>query len=187
MPNNTEVRLVYVRMDDFLDKKLLEEYLHEVSMLKKKERLKQTIDEAKAKKIYAKTKERAMSRNSIEDDSEFKLRDAVYLPVHIERNLETVESYEKNKDNPEFYPKLDPGEAPKGGKIIDFPTEIITTRSKFVAARTEQIFQKERQEFHQGMKNLRPADYDMSAFQDEEPDEGCVIFTKAKPKKKKGK
>lgn len=150
--------------------------------------MKQTIDEAKAKKIYSKTRERARDAQPADQDSEFILRDNKYLPAHIERNLETVESFEKNKDNPELYPKLDPGELPKGAKIIDFPTEIITTKAKLAVHMTQETLNKDRQKQLDIMKGLRPDGYGQDGDFDEPPEGGFVIFTKGKSKKnKKGK
>ena len=105
---------MFVKLEGLLDKRNFDEYVYRYQNLCKAEKIKKKREDDQLNKIYKRNgnRQRYDRKNSLQND-EFVVSPEYQLSKVRLDELETEESYEKNKKNPDLYPSLrtdDPGE-----------------------------------------------------------------------------
>lgn len=189
MPDNTDIRFVFVKLDDLLDKYALSDYISKYQNLKRAEKSKKRREDDQISKYYARREQRNGSTNLKNQDS-----DDFFLPLEdmgpkIKADqIETEESYERNKNNPEFYPSLN---TKVGEEDKEFQS-LSTTKKNLANAAVQKIFEMEEKKMQEKLRKLS----EKEPVKDEEPTEedierefqaNAIVIIKKPGKKKKGR
>lgn len=107
LPDNTELKFVVLRMEDFLSPETFELYIKELRSSMREEKRLEHLEDRKAekrKKIYEEREKRKQSGENFGNSFPKYTKEMVELfDADI---LETQETFEQNKNNPEMYPEL---------------------------------------------------------------------------------
>lgn len=189
MPDNTDIRFVFAKLDDLLSKSALSEYISKYQNLKKVEKSKKRREDEQMSKYYqrnGKGKGSAHLSNKSEDD--FVLTPAGLGPKIKVDELETEESYERNKNNPELYPSLSSG----AKESDDGFTSLSHTNKHLANHAVQKIFEMEEKKMQEKLRKLSSTSPPQEYEQTEEDIErefqaNSIVIIKKAGKKKKGK
>lgn len=189
LPDNTEVRFVFVKLDDFLDKETLNQYIFKYQCLKKAEKVKQKRDEDRLNKIYSHTsKPHGKMSQDFQDEEELCLTQAGFGPKIRLADLETEESFERNKNNPDFYPSLkteDPGGAQRKASQGHTNHHLANDAVKKILELEERFMQEKLKKLAEARAPVEPKELDEEEI-DSQFQANMITIVK-KPKKKKGR
>ena len=175
MPLETEYNLLAIRMGDLLSDKDMNSYMLEMGALKKEVQLKEAQEEKKVNQYMKKLKIRETRRLKKKLSAELEQRSTIVLP-----NMETEESFARNKDNPELYPELVSENSKTDEKFEDFKKQ----ESQF-------WYDKRNQRLNQTSGDQVRKDSGLSEEMRENSgaeDDGLIFVSKKKKKKRrKGK
>ena len=187
-------------MDDYLDRSPLEEYIFALQEFRKQQKAEKFKEEARLKRFFERNAQRLTEEKLADNDH------PNYHQFSLEFEPEiTDEFYEKNHNNPAYFPVLKgedqkepPDEADEFGAL---KKPIGSTRSKIVSSETARILEMEKRLMEEQAKKLRPAEYDKKKdiikgpnWNDEvefDKEEGGIphdiLIVKKQKKKKNGK
>jgi hypothetical protein len=189
LPENTDIRFVFVKMDDMLDKQAMSSYISQYQNLRKIEKSKKRREDEQLARIYKRNggDNTSGNLNRHHDD------DFVYIPPGIGPKikvdeLETEESYERNKNNPELYPSLktEKSEEDEGFHPLS------TTNKHLAGNAVQKIFEMEEKKMQEKIRKLSAN----QPVREEEPTEedferefqaNSIVIIKKPSKKKKGR
>lgn len=189
LPDNTEVRFVFIKLDDFLDKETLNQYIFKYQCLKKAEKIKKKRDDDRLNRIYSQhSNQQGKNMLGSNDNDEFCLTQNSFLPKISLAELETEESFERNKHNPEIYPSLktevEVGDPKKG--LPGFTSHHIANDAVKKILELEERFMQEKLKKLAGIPNPEePAEPDEEEL-DRQFQANMITIIK-KPRKKKGR
>lgn len=189
LPDNTEIRFVFVKLDGLLDKRSLDEYIYRYQNLRKAEKIKKKREDDQLNRIYKRNtnRQRYDNRNSLQDDEFVMSPEYQRAKVRLDE-LETEETYEKNKNNPDLYPSLrteHSGEA-RGKTYLGSTNKTVANNA------VQKIFEMEEKIMQEKLRQIYA---NKPAKESHEPDEeelerdfhaNSIVIIK-KSKKKKGK
>lgn len=177
-------------MDGLLGKRGLEDYIYRYQNLRKAEKNKKRREDDQLNKIYQRNANRQPqdSKNALQDE-EFELTPAYQRPRVRLDDLETEESYEKNKNNPELYPSLKMDDSGGTGGQARFGA----TNKNIANNAVKKILELEEKYMQEKLRKLSA---NQPAKEAREPDEeelerelqgNSIVIIKKPSKKKKGK
>lgn len=180
---------MFVKLDEMLDKSALADYILKYQNLKKIEKSKKRKEDDLIAKYYArKNKQNGSERHSNKDDDDFILPLADVGPKIKASDLETEESYERNKDNPAFYPSLKTSNV---GKNEEFQS-LSTTNKNLANIAVQKIFEMEEKKMQEKIRKLSSNPTPIEEEQTEEDFErefqaNAITIIKKPGKKKKNR
>lgn len=189
MPDNTDIRFVFVKLDDLLDKYALSDYLAKYQSLKKGEKSKKRREDDQLARYYARRQQTKGSSqlNGQGNDDYFLPLDNIGPKIKVEE-LETEESYERNKNNPEFYPSLKSNDS----NINHEFHALSTTKKNLTNSALQNIYEMEEKKMQEKFRKLSSN----QPVPEEEPTEedierefqaNAIVIIKKPGKKKKGR
>lgn len=168
LPNETEFRLVVIKMDGLLPKSLFNSYLAEMKVYRKNVKIRDQREQRKMKKLIEKAKERRRMERFKEYED---MIDFGSFPKFAEQ--ETDESFKLNKNDPSKYPELKKIEVKEEVEIKNPILKMELERMKRLKLEKEKKKSEMGETYEEEKEN--------------EEESGVILIKKKSKKKKRGK